>query len=467
MNEYPKINMDELHVSVRPEEIDSILGLRNTFDYFEVMGNYVSAYLELGWIVKLVIPNLDITLDLDFRQVREVWHQGLTDLAVKGIHACLMVYTGAASNLIVLEVQGKNAEKALILGRDWRAQCVIQAGEEREQHFYTWPPAWKIPTQSVLETLDIQIYGEGGRVTLPPSLMPGAGDPIQWLVPPWESAPSPPPPRLLEFLKGHFPDADPGTEQVPQDIPAWEEIFAHIAANARLMQTLLTPVSNSEDYYRTLLQEARTSGLQDRRLLLGLLWHAPLGTARHDSQSLPWFKDLLQGKAAAPETPQVQEQLADLIKELSRTLADLTKERESTLNDTLKSPYAAPSQPHFNSGNNARQALPGNHSFTVKSDQEGAPTGQSQPFVSPEKPSLFFVQPTIQPTSQPHGEIPVNRKQYEAMIYELGRLGALQKFTSRSVREASSLKSKIEVQRQEEIDHLRQLVREKKNKGWW
>ncbi len=296
MSDSPKIHMDDVHVSVRPEEIDSILGLRNTFDYFEVLGNYVSSYLELGWIVKLVIPHLDITLDLDFRQVREVWNQGLTDLAVKGIHASLMVYTGSASNLMVLEVQGRNAEKALVFGRDWRAQCVIQAGEEREQHFFTWPQALTLPNQTALETLDVQVFGEGGKVTLPPSLVPGAGDPIRWLVPPWENPPCPPTPRLLDFLKGHFPAADLGNQQTEPDIPTWEEIFAHIASHARLMQTLLTPVTSSEDYYRTLLQEARAAGLQDQRLLLGLLWHAPLGTARHDPQSLQWFQDLLQGQ---------------------------------------------------------------------------------------------------------------------------------------------------------------------------
>ena len=73
----------------------------------------------------------------------------------------------------------------------------------------------------------------------------------------------------------------------------------------------------------------------------------------------------------------------------------------------------------------------------------------------------------VYPGAFPQGEIPVSRKQYEAMIYELGRLGALQKYNSRTVREANSLKAKIEAQRQEEINHLRQLVREKKPKKWW
>ena len=126
MSDSQKKLIDDVHVSIRPEEIDSIFGLRNTYDYFEIFGNYVSSYLELGWNIKLIIPHLDIALDVDFRQDREVWNQGLTDLAEKGIHICPVVYTGRASNLMVLEVHGRNAEKALVLGRDWRAQSVIQ-----------------------------------------------------------------------------------------------------------------------------------------------------------------------------------------------------------------------------------------------------------------------------------------------------------------------------------------------------
>ena len=438
MSDSPKIHMDDVHVGIRPEEIDSILGLRNTFDYFEVLGNYVASYLELGWIVKLVIPHLDIALDLDFRQVREVWNQGLTDLAVKGIHASLMVYTGPASNLMVMEVEGRNAEKALVFGRDWRAQCVMQAGEEREQHFFTWPQALTLPNQTAFENLDIQVFGDGGKVTLPPSLAPGAGDPIRWLVPPWENPPCPPTPRLLDFLTGHFPAVDLRNQPAEPDIPTWEEIFAHIASQARLMQTLLTPVTGSEDYYRTLLQEARATGLQDQRLLLGLLWHAPLGKARHEPNRLPWLKDLLNDKNSEeiPDPSQTQKQLADLIKELSRTVADLTKERESTLKDTLKTPPAFTLRPdNFSLDNKSWPTLPKN--FTPEHLQEtnplSAPSGATT-----EKASMFF----IHPSSYPQSEIPVNRKQYEAMIYELGRLGALQKFNNRFVREANSFKSK-------------------------
>jgi hypothetical protein len=464
MSDSPKIHIDDVHAGIRPEEIDSILGLRNTFDYFEVLGKYVSSYLELGWVVKLVIPHLDIALDLDFRQVREVWNQGLTDLAIKGIHTCLMVYTGSASNLMVLEVHGRNAEKALALGRDWRAQCVIQVGDEREQHFFTWPQSLILPNQASLETLDIRVYGEGGKVTLPPSLVPGVEDPIRWLLPPWENPPAAPAPRLLEFLRGQFPGEACKNGQMEPDIPAWEEIFTHLASHARLMQTLLTPMTESEEYYRNLLQEARASGLHDQRLLLGLLWHAPLGKARHEPDSLQWFKDLIRGNDQDDITDpsHMQKQLADLIQELSRTLNDLNKERENSLKNSFKTAQSFPPGPDNASLGNI--PLP-----TFLKDIKPPPGPEETPPESPrsreqtERPTVCF----IHPSGSPQGEIPVNRKQYEAMIYELGRLGAFQKFSNRITREATSLKSRIEAQRQEEVNHLRQLVQEKNKKKWW
>lgn len=464
MSDAPTFRIDDVHVSIRPEEVDSILGLRNTFDYFEVLGNYVSAYLELGWGVKLVIPHLDIALDVDFRQVREVWNQGLTDLAVKGIHTCLMVYTGPASNLMVLEVHGRNAEKDLALGRDWRAQCIIQVGDEREQHFFTWPQSLSLPNQTSLETLNIQVFGEGGKVALPPSLVPGVEDQIRWLIPPWENPPSPPAPRLLDFLKGQFPAEASKNQPKDQDIPGWEEIFAHIASHARLMQTLLTPMTESDEYYRNLLHEARASGLQDQRLLLGLLWHAPLGGARQEPNRLQWFKDLIKGNEAAgiPDPSQMQKQLAELIQELSKTLTDLNTERENSLKNSFNSPSALPIGPgHFSPEHNSWPTYLKN--ITPPPDPEAGPSESRRPRDQTERPTVCF----IHPSGFSQGEIPVNRKQYEAMIYELGRLGALQKFTNRITREANSLKVKIEAQRQEEVNHLRQLVREKNKKKWW
>ena len=454
-----RIRSNDVHVRVRPEEIDSIMGLRTTFDYFEILGKYVSAYLELDWMVKLVIPHLDIALDVDFRQVRESWNQGLTDLAVKGIHTSLMVYTGPASNLMVLEVQGNSAEKALVLGRDWRARCIMQVGEEREQHFFAWPQVCSLPAKTALEAVDMQVFGEGGKIALPPS-QPGVEESIRWLVPPWEDPPCAPTPRLMEFLHGH--SRQETSEGHNEDIPAWEEILTHIAAQARLMRELLTPTSDPEGYYRSLLREARVTGLMDRRLLLGLLWHAPLGTARHDPQKLSWLRELIQetDQEKIPVSPEPRQELTDLVKELSRTLADLDKERQATLKDSFTATSPIPAAPAgVRPENESRRTL-------AKSP---APTSAMEASCNRnigmtfDRPAVCFVSPEV--FSQ--GEISVNRKHYEAMIYELGRLAALQKFNNQAFRETKSLKEKIDAQRQEEINHLRQLVRDNKTKKWW
>ena len=461
MNDYPKIHINDLHVGVRPEEIDSIFALRNSFNYLEIIENYVSSYLELDWMVKLVIPSLDIALDVDFRQGREVWHQGLTDLTVKGIQTSLMVCTGSASNLMVLEVHGNNSEKALMFGRDWRARCVMQMGEDREQHFFTWPQALRLPNKKILETTDILVYGEGAKITLPPSLIHGAEGSIHWLAPPWENPPSSPTPRLMEFLEGHFLK-ETENRQTDPDIPAWEEILAQIGSHGPLMERLLTPEADAESYYQMLLKVARAAGLTDQRLLLGLLWHAPMGTARHDSSSLAWLQDLIkendQGKTSAIQI----QKLAGLIKELSRTLANLNKDREEIVKNNFNLPCSPPVLPEqLRLENQSRSILPRSSALT--------PGTQTSPGALPgvgaatEKSSLFLLNPTM----LPQGEIPVNRKQYEAMIYELGRLNALQKFNNQVSREAKLLKAKIDAQRQEEINHLRQLAVQKKPKKWW
>ncbi len=470
MSDSPKIHIDELHVGLRPEEIDTILGLRHTFDYFELLSTYVSSYLELGWLVKLVIPQFDVALDIDLREVREVWHQGLTNLALKGIHACLMVYTGSASQLLVLEVAGKSTEKALALGRDWRAACVVQVGPERERHFYRWPGFLAIPAETTIENLDLQIYGEGGKVALPPSLPAGSADPIHWLVPPWESPPSPPSPRLLEFLRSQFTATTITPEVADEEIPAWEKVLPCIMPHPRLMQTLLTPNPDVEDYYHALLAAAREEGLVDPQLLLGLLWHAPLGAHRQQTDSLPWFKELIIGQRTAPvadeeESPalaKVQQQLAALLEDLHKTMASLKEERQKVLQESFR-----PAHTFAEGSDHGVQMGRARGNFSQMYGQEPSPP-QAPPISQPPRPPIEWPSVSVfQSSPYALGEIPVNRKQYEAMIYELGRLAAMEKVNSRSVRESSSLRTKLEAQRQAEIDNLRQLVRERKPKKWW
>jgi len=61
----------------------------------------------------------------------------------------------------------------------------------------------------------------------------------------------------------------------------------------------------------------------------------------------------------------------------------------------------------------------------------------------------------------------VERRRYEAMIYELGKLGALQDFFKREHRQNKALRDKLESQWTKELEYLRQLVAKKTKKGWY
>jgi len=69
----------------------------------------------------------------------------------------------------------------------------------------------------------------------------------------------------------------------------------------------------------------------------------------------------------------------------------------------------------------------------------------------------------------------VERDRYEAMLYELGKLGAWHEIQQDYSRENKVLKERIDSQQQKEISRLRRLCtqnqnqnqNQKKDKGWW
>jgi hypothetical protein len=67
----------------------------------------------------------------------------------------------------------------------------------------------------------------------------------------------------------------------------------------------------------------------------------------------------------------------------------------------------------------------------------------------------------------------VERDRYEAMLYELGKLGAWHEIHQEHTRENKLLKDRIDSQQQKEISRLRRLCtqhqnqNQKKDKGWW
>jgi hypothetical protein len=60
----------------------------------------------------------------------------------------------------------------------------------------------------------------------------------------------------------------------------------------------------------------------------------------------------------------------------------------------------------------------------------------------------------------------VDRRRYEAMIYELGKLGAWQDFFKGQQRENRNLREKIESQWAKELEFFRQLSSKNDKKGW-
>ena len=110
----------------------------------------------------------------------------------------------------------------------------------------------------------------------------------------------------------------------------------------------------------------------------------------------------------------MQNQLTDLIKELSKTVIEL-KERENLLKENCDNSYSCPPQTdHFRRENKSRLIL------SKHLDPEQAPPLRLSPEAKIEGLSECFINPSILPPA----ETQVKRKQNEAMIDEMERSGA-------------------------------------------
>jgi hypothetical protein len=262
-----------------------------------------------------------------------------------------------------------------------------------------------------------------------------------------------------ELFSVPLTDSREENEKCEPNIPPWDMIFPIIASQNRLLQALLTPIADAAAYYQILIKEAEAAGLQDYRLLLSMLWHAPLGTARHDIKRLPWLQELITEKreAEVSENLQIHRQWENLLHKFSKMLTDINRKKHAGLQNSLKYVYPTPDVVLQSlSAKNSWLTSPEKHASGASSDKDQGSI--SAMAAQMENPSVHFVHSTVYPL----GEIPVNQNKYEALIYELGRLNTLQKCNSKIIREANLLKAKMESQRQEEINHLRQMTLEKK-----
>lgn len=461
-----KIAPEDVSASIRPDELGRILNLKKDLDYSDVLAKYACRYLQMGWDLVAVNPKGAVNMDLDFRQPEGVWSKRLADLGMEGVQVNLGVRTGAASNLLVLEVRPGEGELPFEGWDDWRSGCVAEVGGGWEQHYYTLPQGWPLPSSCFIDPHRLMVFGAGGLVLAPPSLEPRVQETLRWLRPPWESPPSRPSPRLWQFLQGNVPTAaGPVVEDEPT-VPEWEEIYGTISQHPAVLQVLLAPAASAEEYYLQVLQTALNAGLTDPEVLLGLLWHAPLGDARSRPQGRKELYNLItvtqkeQAKAAL-------DRVETLIQELQGAFAFLSGAGG-------QAPEAAPSLPH--PAKQGPPPPPASSHFIPPTVQPKAPQGPEPNFTLPRQGMSRFVpevfdQPTARVLWRPRESILVERDRYEAMLYELGKLGAFHEIQKLCFRENKLLKDKIETQQQKEISRLRRLCtqykNQKKDKGWW
>jgi len=452
-----------ISAGVREEEVCRILNLKKNLDYSDILIKYASKYLHLGWDLVAVNARGDATLGLDFTLPEELWQPRLTELGMEGVQVNLGLRTGLPSHLLVLEVHREESLFPFNQRGDWASGCVAQVGEEREQHYYLLPQGWTPPPSFFLTSFQIMVFGEGGLVLAPPSLEPRVQTNLRWLQPPWESPPSRLSPVLGKFLQKHSP-APPPAAPVSRsgDLPRWEEIYPLIARRPGVLQALLAPAEDPEVYYHGLLAAARAAGLSDVRLLTGLLWHAPLGDARRDPerwQSLQEILSLADRGEAAARRPEDAPERGGWKGEPSARRGEEGEARHHT--EHGEAPPAVPGIPPLpprhgpapqGNGSRGRQK---EEDYRGHGSQGGEPHGSSDwdPW------SQFF--------RLDRDSLMVDRRRYEAMIYELGKLGAWHEVLKRETRTNKQLREKLESQWTRDLQYYRELALKNRKKGWY
>lgn len=275
------------------DELGRILKLKEHQEQQTQMEAFASRYLLLGWDLAALDTGPGVELPVDFHQPQELWSFQLTDFEERGVALGLGVHTGIRSHIIVVEITVGEGDAALDRLGEWRAECVAQGGDNLERHFYALPQGMCLPTASILQDALIAVYGEGSWVCLPPASESPGEKPWRWLTPPWERPPQCPPPALWQFLKDRISGVVDPTAALTPEIPSWEEVFPLVSAHAAILQALLAPADSPQEYYQNLVKAALEEGFKDPNLLLGLLWHAPHGDARHRSENWDYLVKLV------------------------------------------------------------------------------------------------------------------------------------------------------------------------------
>ncbi len=437
---------------LREEELDRILHLKKNLDYSETLIQYAGKYRKMGWELVAVNFRGEPALELNFHEAEDLWAPRLTDWGLEGQQFNLGVRTGAASRLLVLEVHREESRPPFNQRGDWCSGCVAEVGVEREQHYFTLPKGWQPPSSFFLESFQIMVFGEGGLVLAPPSVEPRLQVNLRWLRPPWESPPTRPSQALCRFITEHAPRLSQSPARAVPDVLAWAKIYPLIQPHPQVLQALLAPAASPEAYYRHLLGVARGAGLSDPALLLGLLWHAPLGDSREPWDKLAHLEELVkQGLSGLDFPPEPEAAPSPATRE----------ELQSPGASALEAGSGAPGLPCAGPGALQAASPPSPNALGWATGGNGS-NGQAQP-------GPGVVPPAWQELLRLSQEnLLVERRRYEAMIYELGKLGALQEFFKKENRQNKALRDKLEDQWSAELQYLRQqLVAKKPKKGWY
>lgn len=434
---------------IQEEEFCRILDLRKNLQLSEVLIQYMSHYLNLGWHLAAVNAQNRVNQSLDFQEPKGTWSEKLIELSLDGMELNVGVCTGSASGLLVLEVHKQGRVFPFRRG-DWSSECVAEAGAHLEQHYYELPEGWQLPASFLLEPFEVKVFGEGNLVLAPPSLEPRTQANWRWLKPPWESAPSQPPPVLRKIIEFTAPGPD-SCLSAPR-IPSWEKIYPAIAPHPTILQALMNPAASPENYYQHLLAAACAIGLKEPDLLLGLLWHAPLGDARERPQGWKYLQQLLnrgvltgrlQGEGLQDDEPGQSPATGERMRAICQ-------EPVPGVDFGLSPPPVQGN--YWRRASSGQTAISSDWPGDAKSAQSHQPSGPRhgngesgdswQEFVRASQENLI-----------------VERRRYEAMIYELGKLKVWQEICKQERRENKSLNLKLEAQLVREVDYLRHLLK--------
>jgi hypothetical protein len=434
---------------IQEEEFCRILDLRKNLQFSDVLIQYMSHYLSLGWHLAAVNSQNRVNQFLDFQEPKATWSQKLIELSLDGIELNVGVRTGSASGLLVIEVQKQGRVFPFRRG-DWSSACIAEAGAQLEQHYYELPEGWQLPASFLLEPFEVKVFGEGNLVMAPPSLEPRTQANWRWLKPPWDSAPSQPPAVLKKIIEFTAPGPDSSLSALV--IPSWEDIYPAITPHPTILQALMNPAPSPESYYQYLLAAARAAGINEPELLLGLLWHAPLGDARERPQGWKYLQQLLNGGVLAGRLQGggLQDDEPGQSQAPGERIQAIAQEPGRDIESRQSSPLVE--------GDYCSRASSGHTAISLEWPGEEQPAKSHKPS-GPHQGKGESIDSWQEFVRASQENLIVERRRFEAMIYELGKLQVWQEICKQERRENKSLNLKLEAQLAREVDHLRHLLK--------